>query len=213
MASTANRAERRRQIAAGLLRVVVSEGMDAASMRAVATEAGVSLGMVQRLFETKDELLLFTYRACIDAMARRITEAVEQRQQQPFLILLRAALLAALPMDEERRADWRFIIAFGERFGSRPEIAEMIAEDDVQSYRDMLALLQAAEQIGQIPAGHDLEGAARLLRLLSEGMTLSLLAGRDGSVAAATRGLDTALALLRGVPVGAAPDDDTAPTE
>ncbi|APU17434.1 TetR/AcrR family transcriptional regulator [Actinoalloteichus fjordicus] len=209
MASTANRAERRRQIAAGLLRVVVSEGMDAASMRAVATEAGVSLGMVQRLFETKDELLLFTYRACIDAMARRITEAVEQRQQQPFLILLRAAL----PMDEERRADWRFIIAFGERFGSRPEIAEMIAEDDAQSYRDMLALLQAAEQIGQIPAGHDLEGAARLLRLLSEGMTLSLLAGRDGSVAAATRGLDTALALLRGVPVGAAPDDDTAPTE
>ncbi|ASO22628.1 AcrR family transcriptional regulator [Actinoalloteichus hoggarensis] len=213
MASTTKRSERRQRVAAALLRVVVAEGMDAASLRAVAAEAGMSLGMVQRLFDTKDELLLFTYRACLDAMAARITEAVEDRQGLPMLVMLRAALLAALPLDEQRRADWRYIIAFGERFGTRDDIAEMIAEDDARSYRDMLGLLQAAEALGQIPAGHDLPGAAHLLRLLSEGMTLSLLGGRDGSVAAVTSGLDAALELLRATPAGAGRPADTTPTD
>ena len=50
-------AERREQLIAAALAVASASGIEAATVRAVAAEAGVSLGVVHYCFEDKDELL------------------------------------------------------------------------------------------------------------------------------------------------------------
>jgi AcrR family transcriptional regulator len=48
-------AQRRRQIGEALLRIAHTRGLQAASMREVAAEAGVSLRLVQYYFHTKED--------------------------------------------------------------------------------------------------------------------------------------------------------------
>jgi len=64
-------AERREQLIQAALAVASRDGIDAATVRAVAAEAGVSLGVVHYCFQDKDELLR--------AMAHAITSANLER--------------------------------------------------------------------------------------------------------------------------------------
>jgi AcrR family transcriptional regulator len=64
-------AERREQLIEAALAVASREGIEAATVRAVAAEAGVSLGVVHYCFQDKDELLR--------AMAHAITTANLER--------------------------------------------------------------------------------------------------------------------------------------
>ena len=50
-------AERREQLVEAALTVASRDGIEAATVRAVAAEAGVSLGVVHYCFQDKDELL------------------------------------------------------------------------------------------------------------------------------------------------------------
>jgi AcrR family transcriptional regulator len=62
--------ERRRQIADALLRIADTEGLQAASMRAVAAEAGVSVGNAYYYFASKEQLIQAFYdRAQLDHRA------------------------------------------------------------------------------------------------------------------------------------------------
>src|SRR6187549_2246412 len=64
-------AETREQLIEAALAVASRDGIDAATVRAVAAEAGVSLGVVHYCFQDKDELLR--------AMAHAITAANLER--------------------------------------------------------------------------------------------------------------------------------------
>jgi AcrR family transcriptional regulator len=55
MPKKVDRQERRTLIADALMRVAADQGLAAVSLRTVAAEAGVSAGMVQPYFRTKDE--------------------------------------------------------------------------------------------------------------------------------------------------------------
>ena len=59
---------RRHSIAEAVFRLAAARGADAVSLRDVAGEAGVSLGMVQHYFRSKDEMLLFA----LDHMRDRV---------------------------------------------------------------------------------------------------------------------------------------------
>lgn len=53
---------RRRAVADAVLRVIGREGVEGASLRNVAEEAGLAIGSVRHYFRDHDELLLFTMR-------------------------------------------------------------------------------------------------------------------------------------------------------
>ena len=48
---------RRKQLADAVMRLAATEGLEEVSLRHVAAEAGVSTGMVQHYFRTKDEMM------------------------------------------------------------------------------------------------------------------------------------------------------------
>ncbi|MFJ4189552.1 TetR/AcrR family transcriptional regulator [Kitasatospora sp. NPDC089509] len=169
--------ERRRQIAEALLRIADTEGLQSASMRAVATEAGVSLRLVQYYFTTKQGLLL-------DALARLGTQL--QARMQRWIgeargprEVVTAILSCILPTDAESRRITRTYAAYYALVLSDPEVLErQAAQPPVVLEGFLVKQLRAAQQAGGIAPGRDVEMAAAGLLAMVNGLGSSVLGGQ-----------------------------------
>jgi AcrR family transcriptional regulator len=132
--------ERRRQIAEALLRIAASRGLQAASMREVAAEAGVSLRLVQYYFHTKDELLI----GSLPYLGERLTARVQARlaalgtPPSPRQVI-EGVLLAVLPTDEESRSIRTTYDAFYALVLTEPRLAEQYEARDPDALERLLA--------------------------------------------------------------------------
>lgn len=95
---------RRELIADTVIRVIGTRGFDAATVRIVAAEAGVSAAAVQRCFATKAELLRFVLHHANACFTARV-QARMAREPDPTdeSVGLRVIVDEMLPLDEERR--------------------------------------------------------------------------------------------------------------
>ena len=180
--------QRRRQIAEALLRIAATRGLQAASMREVAAEAGVSLRLVQYYFHTKDELLL----GSLPYLGERLTARVQTRLQRvgapptPQQVV-EAILLAVLPTDEESRSIRRTYDAFYALVLAEPRLAEQYEARDPDALERLLARqVGAAQRDGGIAADHDAGQVAAGLLALTNGLGASVVGGqRTGEAASA----------------------------
>ncbi|WP_089021632.1 TetR/AcrR family transcriptional regulator [Micromonospora coriariae] len=181
--------ERRTRIADALMRVAADQGLEAVSLRHVAAQAGVSAGMVQHYFRTKDEMMAFALAVVRERSQIRVTEAVERLGPDPSpRLLLRTMIAALLPLDERTRDDGRVALAFLAYTAVRPAAASGLHEDTVQLIGFIAGLLP--------PPNAD-AAAAGLLALM-EGLGIYLLGGQY-TAAQALSALDAQLDLLFGV--------------
>ena len=102
MPKQVDREERRRDIAAAVLRVVTTRGVEAASLRAVAAEAGVSMGAVQHYFTTRDEMLRFALAHGNTLLAERGTRLGRSAAATPRQTF-RLFCTLLLPLDEDSK--------------------------------------------------------------------------------------------------------------
>ena len=104
--------QRREELAAAVWRLVLREGVEAASIRQVADEAGWSTGSLRHYFATQSELLSFA----MELVTRRVTERLETlpRTRTPQQRAL-AVLSQVLPLDAERHAEMQVWLAFTTR--------------------------------------------------------------------------------------------------
>ncbi len=105
-------AARRRELGEALWRVVLREGIDAASVRKVAAEAGVSTGSLRHVFPSQSELLTFAMQLIIDEVGRRV-EAVDSSDDTRTTVERRLHCL--LVLDPETRAIFEVWLAFAAR--------------------------------------------------------------------------------------------------
>jgi AcrR family transcriptional regulator len=169
---------RRRLIAEALWRVASRYGLDAVSLRHVAAEAGVSMGMVQHYFTTKDDMLRFALETIGERAAQRIGQRVAAlpHGSDPHA-LLRTVLVEMLPLDEPRHLEAHVGFAFLARAAVQQGIAERLREQHSQ-LRDFVAgQIRAAQQAGQAAAELDPDYEAVVLLSLMEGLTAHTLAG------------------------------------
>ena len=160
--------ERRTRIADALMRVAAEQGLEAVSLRHVAAEAGVSAGMVQHYFRTKDEMMAFALAVVRDRNQVRVTDAVARLgDDPPARLLLRTIITAVLPLDEESRADGRVALAFLAYTAVRPAAASPLREDTARMTGFIAGLL---------PVPDPGAAAAGLLALM-EGLGVYLLGG------------------------------------
>lgn len=180
--------ERRRLIADALMRVAAKQGLDAISLRHVAAEAGVSPGMVQHYFRTKDEMMMFALAVVGERGQIRVTEAVARLGDNPSpRALLRTMITALLPLDEQTRDDGRVALGFFAYTAVRPAAASALREETAQ----MLGFMA-----GLVPCPKPDDAAAGLLALM-EGLGIYLLGGQY-SAEQALSALDAHLDLLFG---------------
>src|SRR3954467_14244498 len=103
----------RRVLPDARMRVAADQGLEAVSLRHVAAEAGVSAGMVQHYFRTKDEMMAFALSVVRDRSQARVGSAIARLGPDPApRLLLRAFIAALLPLDDASREDGRVALAF-----------------------------------------------------------------------------------------------------
>lgn len=167
---------RRTLIAEALLRVTASQGLESVSVRHVATEAGVSPGMVQHYFRTKDEMLQFALDVVSERVEQRIGTGMAMLGDDPNpRDLVRTVLIEILPIDDERHLEAHISVAFGARAAATPSIAAQLREQCAQLLEFLATQLRIAQQAGEISAQLDADYEARGLLALMDGLAMHAL--------------------------------------
>jgi AcrR family transcriptional regulator len=137
---------------------IARSGLDQLTLRGLARAGGWTTGVVTHYFVDKRDLLVATFRSCADA-ARRRAESEMASGASP----LQAIVESALPIDEERLANWKVWLAFWgaaigddeltavqlERYGSFVAAVEQALETERKQgrIRDDLDIAREARRI------------------------------------------------------------------
>lgn len=165
--------ERRRSIADALIRVAAGQGLEGVSLRHVAAEAGVSSGMVQHYFPTRDEMMVFALAAVRDHHQARIAAVMAGLGADPSpRDTLRALITAMLPLDDEGRRYGRVALAFLAYTAVRPDVADGVRGESADLLGHLAGLIRAGA-----PAVTDPDSVAAALLSVIEGLGVHLLGG------------------------------------
>jgi AcrR family transcriptional regulator len=139
MPALINHDERRAALARIAADIIAQEGLDAATVRRVAKEAGYSTKVVSHYFEDKRALLLMTYRYSADESIR-----IAIASQSASFPDARAAIAALLPTTPTMMRIWSVWFAFWSYATADPEFA-VEQSRQVQRARDQLGQLLALD--------------------------------------------------------------------
>lgn len=113
--------QRRRDIIDVTWRLIVKGGIEAATMREIAAEAGFANGALKHYFPGKDEIIQGAYERSLGLMGEHIEAEVADKRG---VAALRAICWAAMPLDDERVTSGRVLLSFWERAVSNETLHE-----------------------------------------------------------------------------------------
>lgn len=149
--------------------IIATEGLDAATVREVASAAGVSIGAVQHHFRTKDEMLVAAFRHVVETTEKRVAAVelgTEVRQN------LSAILRELLPLDDIRFREAKVYVAFAARATTSPALAEIQRNTlDHIGTRLAEAFRAAAKRSGVRTSTAAARREAELLLAVTDGLT------------------------------------------
>lgn len=178
---------RRERIAEAVWAIVNRDGLHAATVRAVATECGLSTGSIQHSFPTQAALLKFAMELIVNRASERINglaalPADEVDISRPTatvkggapLTVIADLLLQLLPLDQQREAEARVWAAFSTAALTQTELAPYARHMDclLESFCSR-CLQQLAPNVQ--PNHRALTEHAVQLHALLDGLTLHLL--------------------------------------
>lgn len=159
MPRTADHDERRRQVAEALLRTIARKGLAKTTFADVADELGASVGLVQRYFRSKSELLRFG----VEYLYKRGEERIAAVDLTPPVrdLLFRIAHTLLL-MDEERRLELTVWLEFLPTTLIDPDMADLHRGTTRVLVDALSEGLAAAQHNGELSADLDprMEAAA-----------------------------------------------------
>jgi AcrR family transcriptional regulator len=159
--------QRRAELTEATARLIARSGIESATMREVAAEAGWTTGALTHYFTDKRELLLTTFQA---SLANRRSHRPPDTDAEPAA-QLRASLEGALPLDEPRRRHWMVTIAFCSQAAGDPELAAA-QRAAYREFRDHVATL--ARRCGLTDSRHAQSFAERLIAI-ADGIAVQAL--------------------------------------
>lgn len=162
--------ERREEIAASAWQVILREGVGGATVRAVAAEAGLSVGSLRHVFASQSELLEFAMRLVIDRVSARIGVLLPQATLQSTEEI--AAEL--LPLDDERRAEMEVYLALFAAAGADVSLRE-VRDEAWKSTRDVCRMILALLWPNQPATERERECEVAHLHALLDGLAAHLV--------------------------------------
>ena len=173
--------ERRRRIAEALLRIAAERGLESVTVREVAAGAGVSPGMVQHYFKTKDEMMAFALDVVQERVRGRLDASLGGGDEAwAPTAFVRALLRELLPRDRRPRDEARVTLAFLAHAAVDPGAARVLREDTAALLRMLTDGVADAQASGTIRADLDPAHVARALLALVDGLGLHVLSGHYG---------------------------------
>ena len=159
--------QRRTELTDATARVIARSGLEAATMREIAAEAGWTTGALTHYFTDKHDLLLATFQASLAARRSRRADRVGTSA----IDRLRASLEGALPLDDDRRRHWLVTLACCTQASGDEQLAAA-QRDAYREFRDYVADLVRESGIA---AGEDPVSAAERLIAIADGVAVQAL--------------------------------------
>ncbi len=160
---TANQEQRRSQLVQATIRILARHGLSNTTLAKVAQDAGLSPGIVNFYFTSKDQLLLAVLKTLSDEFMGKLEDAIAASGNDPGANLeaLIEAMLAADLSDPDKVAVW---YAFWGEARARSDYLKACGERDEAYHKALLALCR---QLGEAaPEGHRIDPDAVTLALL-----------------------------------------------
>ncbi|WP_293065483.1 MULTISPECIES: TetR/AcrR family transcriptional regulator [unclassified Moorena] len=164
--------DRRLEVSEAAWRVIVREGLDRTSMRAIAQELGCTTGVVTHHFRDKQELILFALNQVTQRLQKTMQTATEHARGVDRLVEM---LSAFLPLDTQRQDILKVWVAFlGYAIGREALMAEH-QQSAAQLREVIIQELKALQSAKLIRANIEPELEANALLALVNGVSLDSL--------------------------------------
>ncbi len=171
--------QRRRQIAEAVWRIASRSGLEDVTMRRVATEAGVSMRLVQYYFGTRDDLLLKSLEILNKMAEGRAQEKIRATIGEPTpRNILRGIMTEMLPYDDDRRTMYLVHIAYFVKALTDDSLGAALRNVEPLLEEFMASLIRQAQEAGEVPASVDPMREATLMMCSVDGMQTAMLLGQ-----------------------------------
>ena len=160
---------RRRELAEAVWRVVLRDGIESASVRKVAAEAGLSAGSLRHVFPSQSELLAFAMELVIDEVTQRIA-AVEPSDDTGDVV--ERQLRSLLVLDRQTRAVFEVWLAFSTRARVDPSLRPLRDRTHAQVRNVCRQAVEALRSEGRARGDVDVSREAERLHALVDGLAM-----------------------------------------
>ncbi|KQR04200.1 TetR family transcriptional regulator [Arthrobacter sp. Leaf141] len=186
--------ERRLELVDATWRIIARNGLEGATLREIALEAGFANGALKPYFPTKDTLLEFAFSHVFNRTNQRVAGVLGT---MTGLAALRAFCLEVLPLDEERINEARIVIPFWQKAVNDPQKARIHQQSMAEWATTIQRLLAEARAAGDIRAAvDDALLAGQLLDMLLGAQIAAALSPAGSPIAGQAEQLEGYLALL-----------------
>ncbi|RZI52513.1 TetR family transcriptional regulator [Aeribacillus pallidus] len=117
--------KQREKIAIATWNVIAKGGMEKATVRNIAREAGVSVGSLRHYFSTQAELLSFAMKLVSERVSQRINEI---DFSMPPLDAMKRMIREVLPLEDDTKKEMEVWFAFTQKALSEPELQPLSKE-------------------------------------------------------------------------------------
>ena len=166
---------RRRELADAAWRVILRNGLEAASVRNIAKEAGVSFGTLRHYFNHQDDLLAYALGRVSARVRERIASLRLTGDVRSDIVTI---IEQTLPLDEERQAEAVIWLAFLGKVLANAGLGALAARTHDELYNLFRKLLASMMEHGLLTPDADLELEARRLHALIDGLAVHGTASR-----------------------------------
>ncbi|MFC9436108.1 TetR/AcrR family transcriptional regulator [Nocardia sp. NPDC057030] len=165
--------QRRQEIAEAVWRVIQRDGLENASVRKVATEAGLSMGSLRHYFSTQSELLAFSLGMVGEGMMDRIRQL--DLAADPLDRAAQILLTGLLPTGPRQRAVTTVWLAFLGRVLTEPALRTSSDELYDSTAELVTWVMRELAASGRLRDGIDLESETERLYIFVDGLTVQSL--------------------------------------
>lgn len=186
-----NHQERRREIVEAVWRLLEKGGVEAASVRGVIAETGLSSGSIRFFFSTQAGLHEFA----MSSLAERVQERIRQATAEPDLAQRVVAMVSELmPLRDDTERELGIWMAFVAKARHDPSLARIVAEQATAIREFLTTVIRDLATVGLRPSGTDVESEVIHLNAVIDGLTFELLTapgliGREQATATLRRAL------------------------
>lgn len=164
---------RRRAVTDAVFRVIDSDGLEAATLRNIAAEAGLAIGSVRHYFAGHTELTVFALAALRERMTARILGHLDRPVSEAPREIAEAVLLEFLPLDEDRRRETVVWLAFVTAARTRPELRDQATRLHEGTRLVIGRVLERAVALGRVAPDVDTALETERLSALLDGLAMN----------------------------------------
>jgi AcrR family transcriptional regulator len=153
MPRVADHDARRSQVAEAVEHLIADGGLDGVTVARTAAAAGISVGLVQHYFPSKDDMLLHTFTAIRNRIEQRVMIDAGRAADAGARIeqILLAALSDLLPFDDVRRRECRVALAFTGRAIDSPALADALRASNGHLRALLAEAIHNGKECGEVP--------------------------------------------------------------